>query len=179
MVTSPPSQLRDDLVVSRQGLPGGVVYVIKDPVLGRFLRFKEPEYFIARQFDGRASLEEIRQRAEEQLGASLSSATLEQFAGKLQNLGLLTPIQDKPGIVPQPSSKKRVRGNIFYLRLKVIDPDGFLERAVPKLGFLFTRSFAWISILLILLAAGVLISSWQELHVSFPKLYRPGTLFLA
>ncbi len=48
--------LRRDLVVSRQEHPGGVVYVVKDPVVGRFLRFKELEYFIAQQFDGATSL---------------------------------------------------------------------------------------------------------------------------
>src|SRR5580765_1303863 len=90
MVISPPSRLRDDLVISRQELPGGFIYVIKDPVVGRFVRFKEAEYFIARQFDGSTSLEEIRRRGEEQFGASLPQETLERFAGKLQNLGLLT-----------------------------------------------------------------------------------------
>ena len=48
--------LRGDLIISRQELPDGVVYVVKDPTIGRFLRFKEPEYFIAQQLDGATSL---------------------------------------------------------------------------------------------------------------------------
>src|SRR6266704_6305118 len=88
MPTAQP-RLRRDLIISRQELPGGVVYVIKDPAVGRFVRFKEPEFFIAQQFDGLTPFEEIRRRGEEQFGASLSQSMLEQFAGKLQNLGFL------------------------------------------------------------------------------------------
>ena len=36
-------RLRTDLIVSRQDLPGGVVYVVKDPSVGRFVRLKEVE----------------------------------------------------------------------------------------------------------------------------------------
>src|SRR6266853_367597 len=83
--------LRPDLIVSHQELPGGPVFIIKDPAVGRFVRLKETEYFIAQQFDGGTSMEEIRRRSEEHLGASLPLATLELFASKLQNLGLLVP----------------------------------------------------------------------------------------
>src|SRR5439155_23210326 len=82
-------RLRPDLIVSRQELPGGAVYVVKNPTIGRFVRFKEPEFFIAQQFDGATSLDEIRRRGEEQFGATLSQSTLEQFASKLHNLGFL------------------------------------------------------------------------------------------
>jgi len=32
--------LRPDLIVSRQELPGGPVFIIKDPAVGRFVRLK-------------------------------------------------------------------------------------------------------------------------------------------
>src|SRR6266704_873216 len=90
MPTAQP-RLRRDLIISRQELPGGVVYVIKDPAVGRFVRFKEPEFFIAQQFDGDTPFQEIQRRGEEHFGATLSRSTGEKFAGKLQNLGLLAP----------------------------------------------------------------------------------------
>src|SRR6185295_10688621 len=54
-----------------------------------------------------------------------------------------------------------------------------LGRMVPALSFVFTKSFAWLSIATILLAAGVMIGSWQEIHQNLARLYRPETLFLA
>src|SRR5712671_6411369 len=102
--------LRPDLIVSRQELPGGPVFVIKDPAVGRFVRLKETEYFIAQQFDGLTAIEEVRQRSEVHLGATLSIATLEQFASKLQNLGLLVPANGQTGSASAPSPAARVGG---------------------------------------------------------------------
>src|SRR5437660_6754128 len=113
MLATAQPRLRSDLIVSRQELPTGVAYVIKDPVVGRFVRFKEIEYFIAQQFDGLTPIEEIRRRGEEQFGASLPSSTLEQFAGKLQNLGLLAPGAGLGGVSRPPAQPRTVRGNIF------------------------------------------------------------------
>jgi len=171
--------LRGDLIISRQELPDGVVYVVKDPTIGRFLRFKEPEYFIAQQLDGATSLDEIRERGEKQFGATLSIATLNQFAGKLQNLGLLSVSPHEPAQKASVSKPSKVGGNIFYLRFRLLDPDSLLSRAVPRLGFVFTQSFAIFSLAVISFAIGVLILSWQEIHHSLPRLFQPGALALA
>src|SRR5258707_14984546 len=82
-------KLRSDLVVSEQQTPAGPIFVVKDPEIGRFFRFKAAEYFIALLLDGVTPLEVIQQRAEEKFGASLSLETLGQFTAKLGNLGLL------------------------------------------------------------------------------------------
>ena len=143
MLATGQLRLRSDLIVSRQELPEGEVFVVKDLAVGRFVRLKAPEHFIARQFDGATPLEEIRRRREEKFGASLSPATLEQFAAKLLNLGLLETGTGKPALARRPAGRAGFRGNLFYLRFKLLDPDQLLERAVPKLRFLFTSQFAW------------------------------------
>ncbi len=179
MLATAQLRLRSDLVVSRQDLPGGEVFVVKDPVVGRFVRLKAPEHFIARQFDGVTTLEEIRRRAEEHFGGELSRETLEQFTTKLQNLGLLVPESGQMAPALRSAKAGRVRGNVFYLRFKVFDPDRLLERAIPKLRFLFTRQFAWFSVAVILAAVAVMVVNWQELHLSLSRLYRPETILLA
>src|SRR3989454_10158585 len=115
-------KLRADLIISRQQTPGGVVFILKDPRVGRFVRFKEPEYFIAQQLDGATPLAEVRRRGEEHLDAPLAQATLEAFTAKLQTLGLLEngAVQLHTG---EPDRKSgRVRGNMFALRFQVFDP---------------------------------------------------------
>ncbi|MDA2930664.1 hypothetical protein MYX84_12085 [Acidobacteria bacterium AH-259-O06] len=72
-------KLRTDLVLSQQETAEGISFVIKDPALGRFFRFREVEHFIAQQLDGLTSLDIIRRRAEEKFGAPLAQDTLEQF----------------------------------------------------------------------------------------------------
>jgi putative peptide zinc metalloprotease protein len=172
-------RLRSDLIVSRQETPGGVVFVVKDPTVGRFVRFKEPEYFIARQFDGQTPLEEVRRRGETELGGSLSDATVRQFAGKLLNLGLLERDIEAQHEIPSRRAPGKFRGNVFYLRFKVFDPDKLFEKLLPRVRFAFTRQFAWFSLGIILLAALVTVLSWPEIHRSLPRLYRVESLVLA
>src|SRR6266700_5645380 len=112
MLATAQLALRTDLIVSRQELPGGPVFIIKDPTVGRFVRLKETEYYIAQQFDGLTSTEGIRHRSEH-FGGSLSQATLEEFASKLQNLGLLVPANCQTALAPR-TQAARVAGNIFY-----------------------------------------------------------------
>ncbi len=169
-------RLRSDLVVSRQETPGGVAFVIKDPVVGRFVRFKEAEYFIAQQLDGATSLDEVRRRGEAHLDATLSEATLERFTAKLQTLGLLDNGSPEARTHDHAHKQGRVRGNIFALRFKVVDPDRFLTALAPRLSFVYTRAFAFLSVAIILLAAGVTIVNWEELHQSLARLYRVETI---
>src|SRR5688572_17764968 len=83
-------RLRDDLIISEQTGPEGTMFVVKDPTADRFFRFKEIEHFIARQFDGTTSIDVTQQRVEERFGLSLSGENIEQFATRLQRIGLLT-----------------------------------------------------------------------------------------
>ena len=171
--------LRRDLIISRQETGSGVVYVLKDPRIGRFIRFREPEYFIAQQLDGLTSAEEICRRGQEQFGAPLTESTLERFAAKLDTLGLLER-QAMPEIEVRPqASPRRMRGNILSLRLTVLDPDSLLATLVPKLRFIFRPWFAWFSIGVILSAAGIMTLQWAELHRSLLGLYRLESIPLA
>ena len=88
-MTAAQLTLRHDLVFSRQESGDSVVFVVKEPSSGRFFRIGEVEHFIARQFDGATPLDTVRQRVEEQFGASLASETLQQFIEKLWGRGLL------------------------------------------------------------------------------------------
>src|SRR6266545_587507 len=114
-------KLRNDLVISRQDGSDGTIFVIKDPVTERYFRFKETEHFIAQQFDGATSSEMVRQRFEGKFGATLSPENMEQFVNRLRGVGLLT--NGEAGKSVQPSARKRVAGDIFYLRSRIFDPD--------------------------------------------------------
>ena len=171
-------RLRSDLIISQQETPAGPVFVIKDPVIGRFVRFKAPEHFITQQLDGATPLEEVRRRVESHFDAPLSLATLEKFTARLQTLGLLDDGQVRDRCQDRPH-QARVHGNIFALRLKVFDPDKFLTALAPQLSFVFTRPFAVLSVLTLLTAFGVTITNWEEIHRSLRQLYRVETIPLA
>lgn len=120
--TAKPPKLRTDLIVSPQETAAGSFFVVKDPAIGRFFRFKAVEYFIAQQLDGQTPLEEVRQRAEVEFDATLEPRTLEQFTAKLSNLGLLESDRVELREAAPGHRRGRFGGSVFYLRFKAFDP---------------------------------------------------------
>jgi putative peptide zinc metalloprotease protein len=176
-MSSASLKLRSDLIISEQSGAEGTMFVIKDPVVDRFFRFKEIEHFIAKQFDGVTSTDITLQRVEERFGVALSAENLEQFASRLQRIGLLT---DKDFEAPLEQSKKyRIAGDIFYLRFKLFDPDKLFDAILPKIQFLFTPAFLISSAMLVLLAVSITMTSWPEIMHQFYGLFRLESLLLA
>ena len=174
---SPELKLRADLIVSRQGDPDEPAYVVKDPISGRFFRFRETEGSILEQLDGTRSLQMLQGAVQERFGAALPLSTLEKFIARLRYLGLLES-KARPGAPSQPQPK-RLGGNLFYLRFRAFDPDWLFNFLVGRINFLFTPTFVLLSALSILMAATVTISHWTMIGQDFQRLYSLPSLFLA
>jgi putative peptide zinc metalloprotease protein len=163
-------KLREDLIISEQTGPDGTLFVIKDPQVDRFFRFKALEHFIAKQFDGATSLDTTRQRVAERFGIDLSSENLEQFTTHLQGIGLLTngaETSDQPT-----QQKSRIAGDMFYLRFKLFDPDRLFDRLLPGVRFLFTPTFVVTSAMITLLAIGITVTHTTAIMHQFYGLFR-------
>ena len=143
--TNPEPKLRSDLVISQQETAGEVMYVLKDPATGRFFRFREPEYAIARRLDGATPLDGIASAVSVELGVEADVAALQPFVNQLQRQGLL---ESANGARPTAHAGP-FRGNILWFRLKAFDPDRLFDRLLPWVRFCFTRPF--------LVAAGALL----------------------
>src|SRR5437016_12825317 len=170
-------KLRKDLVISRQDGSDGTIFVIKDPVTERYFRFKETEHFIAQQFDGATAPDTVRQRFEGKFGVNLSSENMEQFVNRLRGVGLLT--DGEAGQPVQSSPRRRVAGDLFYLRFKIFDPDRLFNWLLPQIQFLFTPYFVALSAALVVGAAGVSVVNWKEILHQSGALFRFESLALA
>jgi len=178
-MTSTPRKFRSDLSVSQQKTAEGTFFIVRDPVSYEFYRFREPEQFIAQQFDGETPLEAIRQRAEEKFGAALSAETLSAFAQNLERTGLL---EGENGTRERRARKRsRIRGSLVYLRFKILDPNQIFDWLIRRMRFFFTPHFLAFSTALILAAAGTTLANWGEITQELPRVYRPSAipLFLA
>src|SRR5437660_1686905 len=142
-------RLRRDLVISRQEIAGRTALVVKDPATGQFFRLKEVEAYIVEQLDGGTPLEVVRQRVEERFAAPLPPDTFHQFLTSLSRLRLLEA--EPSGPVPFPHQSRRPR-SLFYLRLKLFDPDRLFTLLVGRMRVLFTPHFLFLSGSLILVA---------------------------
>ena len=178
MLASPP-RLRRDLTLSRQQTAEGSSWVVKDPVSGKFFRFRETEEFIASQLDGETPLDVVRRRTEERFDGSMAPEHLQAFVARLEKAGLL-----ETGGQPEKTGtgrRGRIRGSPLYLRVALLDPNEHFSRLVHRIRFFFTPRFVTLSAALILLAFGTTIANWSELTQDVAGLYRLSAipLFLA
>ena len=160
--------------MSRLETADGGVLIVKHPVSGRFYRFREAERFIAEQLDGETPLDVIRERTEEQFGASLGADTLKAFVQNLDKIGLLDT--GKPAAKRAPGRGPRIRGSLLYLRFALLDPDRLLARLVPRLRFFFTRRFLVLSAMPILLGLAITFANAREIAGDLPRLYQASAI---
>ena len=168
MIESPP-KLRSDLRISRQVTDRGTFVVFKNPGSDSFFRLRETEEFIAHQFDGKTSLEEIRRRTEQKFDAALAPEVLDTFIKNLGKSGLLE--SDGPARKDE-AKAKRLGGNVLYLRYKLLDPSRLFDHLIGVVGFCFTPWFVMLSALSILSAAATLVGHWSEYTRDLQQLYR-------
>ena len=169
-------KLRSDLRLSRQETAEGAAYIVKDPVTGRFFRFREAELFITKQLDGASPLDLVCRKVEERFGQPISTETLKLFVDRLQQLGFLESgtaagqqFRSQPG---------RISGDLFYLRLKAFDPDRLFTRLLPYVRFCFTPAFLACATALILLAFGLTLINGNEIERQASHLFQVGTFLL-
>jgi putative peptide zinc metalloprotease protein len=155
-----PLKLRNDLTVSEQQTADETIFIVKNPVTGAFFRLREAEWFIAGQCDGSTSLEVILQRVEARFGAALPLESLALFVKKLEKTGLLN---DGRSARKEKRRQRRLRGNVLFLRFKMLDPDAILNRLERKVRFCFTPQFLLFSAAMILLAIGIVATNWSEI----------------
>ncbi len=138
-------RLRPDLIVSRQERAGRILYVVKDPISGRYFQLGEKEYLIASLLDGSRGPGETVRAIEEQYGATMSAETLRKYVSRLAGLGLLAgtePEAVKPArFRPRPSSAQSGLSRYFMVTLKAFDPDRVLRSLSRRVSFIFTKSF--------------------------------------
>jgi putative peptide zinc metalloprotease protein len=146
---------------------------VKDPRTDRFFRFGNVEGFILGRLDGASALESIRQTVESEFGAKLSPAVLDQFIARLQKLGLLD------GAEASLAKRKRIEGNVFYLRFRAFDPDRLFTWLARKVSLFFTPAFVGFSAVTILIAVVVSVANWPELQSELPRLYTFQSLAVA
>ncbi|HYN08478.1 MAG TPA: HlyD family efflux transporter periplasmic adaptor subunit [Vicinamibacterales bacterium] len=170
-------KLRGDLVVSPQERPHeDATFVVKDPVSRRFFRFGDLEYFIARQLDGSTPLDEISRRVENRFGYAVALDDLNVCLEQLRHCGLL---EDPQSATEHRRARTALGSSLLYLRLRAFDPDRTLDRSLPYLSFVFTRSFMVCSAAMLLLALGITAAGWREITRDIGGLYRFDAVLLA
>ena len=162
-MSDPPPKLSSNLIVSRQQMPEGSLYIIKNPITGRFFKFQEPQYLILQLLNGKNNFSTIQNRIKEEYQSDLTQEDFDQFVTLLKQLGIV----DTSNGDDQPQSKpesRRIRGNLLYQRFKAFDPDTLFNHLIGKVSFCFTPYFVAVTAFSIILAFLITLTNWQNIR---------------
>jgi len=172
-----PSPLRADLEISPQDTAEGKVYVIRNPENGKYYRFREKEFFLAGQFDGRRDIREIAGKFKERFGAEPPLQSIEQFADQLSAKGLL---QEKSAQrkTERSESKRPLLFRLLFIKIKALNPEKFIAGTYRFIRPLYSPKAYIVYIMMILIAAMLTISNYEELIFQGKKILGPQAVLL-
>jgi putative peptide zinc metalloprotease protein len=167
---------RADLVITEQRYEGRLCRVVKDPVSLKYYRFNTQEYYVFERLNGKHTLEEIRKEFEKRFAPDrLTLEDLEVFARQLVTAGLVQ--HESPNAGKQLFDKRRKQRrtkrlatltNILYIKIPVFDPDRLLNRMIPYLRWIFTKTFLWFSFALMAAAGLFVLFHYKTFYEKLP-----------
>src|SRR5262249_49842109 len=151
-------------------------HVVKDPVCLRYYRFNQQEFFVFQLFDGEHTLEQVRDRFEDEFKPHrLEYHDLEAFARQLVTAGLVQHEQHGAGkhLFERRANQRRLRRlstltNILYMKIPVFDPDRILTWMYRYLSWIFTWWFFTLSVGLMLAAVIHVVLHFDTFYAKLP-----------
>ncbi|MCA9173640.1 MAG: hypothetical protein KDB14_04065 [Planctomycetales bacterium] len=172
-------RMRPDLTQRQHRYHGQTYWVVKEPVGLNYFRFHEEEYAILCMLDGQTSLEEIKERFEQEFAPQkITFPDLQQFVGMLHRSGLL--IAENPGqgheLKRRRDEKKRKElwgkfSNVFAVRFRGIDPDRLLNWLHRYTGWMFEPLFILMFVLFGLSALTLVFVQFDVFRSKLPSFH--------
>ncbi|HEX6502863.1 MAG TPA: HlyD family efflux transporter periplasmic adaptor subunit [Terriglobales bacterium] len=144
----------DPRVIFKQHIENGdPVIVVRMPGTESIYRFVPLQWQLVELFDGQRSFKEVADLYQQQTGAATSEDDVRELASFLQaqtQLLYKTPLEQNIALQQELRSSREKRSrfkDLSDIPIKVWeDADGYISRLYPRLKFLFTPWFVWLSI---------------------------------
>ncbi len=179
-------RLRPSVRLRRQSYRGEPWFVAQDSFTESFYRFRPEAYDFIARLDGSVTVEQVWLGClERSPDTAPGQGEVVAMLAQLYQANLLSA--DTPGDAARLFSRhqKRVRRElatqffgIFFLRVRLLDPDRFLTRVWPWLRWLGTRwaAVGWAG--LVLLGLGMVAAHWDRAVDQSAGVLAPGNLLL-
>ena len=136
MDTSTP-KLRSDLVIRSEADGDQPVYIIKDPLTGRFFRLRAPEYYLISRADGATTPVEAARQTNERYGINIPPTMAVAFFEKMERMLFFENPATEQVLSRMGSRSTLGRNSIWLIPLKAFDPDQVVARWARRLSFVF------------------------------------------
>ena len=177
-------RMRPDLSARQHRYQGRVYWVVKEPVGLNYFRFQEEEFAILRWLDGQCSLDELKEKFEEEFPPQkIGVEELQQFIGMLHKSGLI--IANAPGQGKQLKIRRDERKrkellskftNLLSIRFKGIDPDRLLTWMAPKMRWFYTRPAVLFFLTYFAVSLGLVLVNYTTFRARLPDFHDFFTL---
>lgn len=161
-------RLRASVQVHRQRYRGEAWYVVEDPAANRYFRMSAGAYAFVGLLDGRRTVEEAWEGCQERLGDDApTQVEAIRVLGELYTSNLLRGEVAGDAAALFERHRKRVRrewagraASFLFLRVPLVDPDRFLSRWTPGVGWLFTPVGFVLWLIVVGLGAAAVVREW-------------------
>ncbi|MFN0121599.1 MAG: efflux RND transporter periplasmic adaptor subunit [Blastocatellia bacterium] len=152
-----PPQIAADVEITPQREGDRQSFIVGSVSIGRFILLRETEHKVLRLLDEAHTPATVCAEFSQQHAATLSLTTLTRFLTKLDEMGILAGARTHRAAPDDPQASAR-----FYYRVPLFNPDRLFARIVTPLDWLWTPSFAWSSLGLMLFVAALALLNLPE-----------------
>ena len=161
--------LREDLLLhQREGNECFPFVVLEDTLNNKYYRLGDGEHQFIRALMSDPSVEAAI--GCNQTESQLSDKQVIKFLGWLEQCGLTTSEmpEAKPASVPGTIFSK-----LFFFKIPLVDPDGFLDGLNDRASFLFSWKAALVSLAVGLIGLFLALANWSDFLESYENLFSP------
>lgn len=179
-------RLRPSVRLRRQTYRGERWHVAQDAFTNQFFRFREEAYDFVARLDGTRTIDEIwadcvRRRPETAPGQGEVVTLLAQLYQA--NLLMGDTAADTARLFERHQKRRRQELaaqllGIFFLRVRLFDPDRLLNRTWPSLSWIASRPAVVFWVGLLLTALGFVFAQWDRALDQSQSVLAPGNLLL-
>lgn len=159
-VRQSPPQLNAQVIFKEHLEKGDPVVLVRMPGTDQIYRFVPLQWKLVQMFDGKRSFKEVADLYQQETGAATSEDDVKELASFLQNQTELlykTPLEQNITLLQELRSSREKRNrfkDLSDIPIKIWnDADAYITRLYPKLKFMFTPWFVWLSLGMFLLMA--------------------------
>lgn len=185
-VASQRIRLRPSVIIRKQYFRGERWHVVHDPFTNNFFRFRAEAYAFVARLDGSRTVEEVWKHCLETEGehAPGQGEAIQMLAQLYQANLIVSDVPPDTARLFERQKKHKQRElrsrlmSVFFLRMRLWDPDSFLKRTLPYVGWIFSRWMAVVWVAVIGLGLAMALGEWDRLRDQTAGVLEPGNLLL-
>lgn len=156
-------RIKADLRVQTDTVEGVIYYTVKESIGGKFIRLREPEYYLLRLFDGSRTPDDAAAEFVRTYNRLITPQAAEQFVSRIGELGFLVGVT---------AAKQTTGKSILFIKLKAFNPDKLLDRLLPKTKWLFSAPAIFMQVILIMVGGVVFFANIEKFPFSLAAILR-------